>query len=145
MKRKWLPTFGELIDRLSIHQLKEVFLHENKEKYRKEMQDMMHDLDQIIEEQDIKASSELIKTIIILAQINEHIWYNESKVRKGESQDFSLLGLTHSLNGIRNRAMNHLLEIIGEVDRQDHKTDCLAADYATWDIQLGIPPGDPKN
>jgi len=30
MKRKWLPTLGELIDRLSIHQLKEVFIPENK-------------------------------------------------------------------------------------------------------------------
>ncbi len=140
MKRKWLPTFGELIDRLSIHQLKEVFLYEKKDKYRKEMQEMMHDLDQIIKDKDIKLSSELIKTIIILSQINEHIWYNETKVRKGESQDFSPLGLTHSLNGIRNRSMNYILELIGEIDRQDLKTDCLAADYAIWDIQLGLAP-----
>ena len=27
--RKWLPTLGELVDRLSIHQLKEVFIPEN--------------------------------------------------------------------------------------------------------------------
>ena len=145
MKRKYLPTLAELVDRLSIHQLKEVFLHENKKKYRKEMQEMMHDLDQIIKEQDIKLSAELIKTIIILSQINEHIWYNESEVRKGKSQDFSLLGLTHSLNGIRNRSMNYLLELIGEVERQDHKTDCLAADYDTWDIQLGLAPDSEKH
>ena len=35
--RKWLPTLGELIDRLSIHQLKEVFIPENKKNYGKEM------------------------------------------------------------------------------------------------------------
>jgi len=29
-QRKFLPTLGELIDRLSIHQLKEVFIPENK-------------------------------------------------------------------------------------------------------------------
>ncbi len=137
--RKWLPTFGELIDRLSIHQLKEVFLHESKDKYRKEMREMMHDIDELIKEKDIKISAELIKTIIVLSQINEHIWYNESKVRKGESQDFSLLGLTHSLNGIRNRAMNYILEQIGDLDRQDYKTDCLAADHATWDIEMRSP------
>ena len=34
-KRKWLPTLGELIDRLSIHQLKEVFIPENKKNYAK--------------------------------------------------------------------------------------------------------------
>jgi len=141
--RKWLPTLGELIDRLSIHQLKEVFMYENKEKYRKEMREMMHDIDLLIAEKNIQLTADLIKTIVVLSQINEHIWYNEAKVRKGESQDFSLLGLTHSLNGIRNRSMNHILELIGDLDRQDYKTDCLAADYATWEIEIGNPP-DPK-
>ena len=45
--RKWLPTLGELIDRLSIHQLKEVFIPENKENYGNEMKDMVHDIDLI--------------------------------------------------------------------------------------------------
>lgn len=138
MNRKWLPTFAELIDRLSIHQLKEVFIPEQKDKYRREMREMMDDLDQIIKEGKVEISSDLIKAIVVLAQINEHIWYNESKVRNGESQDMSLLGLTHSLNGIRNRAMNYILELIGETDRQDKKTDCLAADDAAWDIKLEL-------
>ena len=43
--RKWLPTLGELIDRLSIHQLKEVFIPENKENYATEMNDIVHDID----------------------------------------------------------------------------------------------------
>ena len=138
MDRKWLPTFAELIDRLSIHQLKEVFIPEYKEKYRREMREMMDDLDSIIKEGNIQISSELIKAIVVLAQINEHIWYNESKVRNGESQDMSLLGLTHGLNGIRNRAMNYVLELIGDRDRQDKKTDCLAEDHSAWDIQLEL-------
>ena len=138
MNRKWLPTFAELIDRLSIHQLKEVFVPDHKDKYRREMREMMDDLNQIIQEDNVKLSSELIKAIVVLAQINEHIWYNESKVRNGETQDMSLLGLTHSLNGIRNRAMNYILELIGERDRQDKKVDCLAADDSAWEIALEL-------
>ena len=46
--RKWLPTLGELIDRLSIHQLKEVFIPENKENYATEMNDIVHDIDIIL-------------------------------------------------------------------------------------------------
>jgi hypothetical protein len=144
MSRKWLPTFAELIDRLSIHQLKEVFLPENKEKYRREMRAMMDDLDLIVRDDDLKLSSELIKAIVVLAQINEHIWYNEAKVRNGESQDMSLLGLTHSLNGIRNGSMNYILELIGERDRQDKKIDCLAADHSAWDIQLELESEETK-
>ena len=32
-QRKFLPSLNTLVDRLSIHQLKEVFLTENKENY----------------------------------------------------------------------------------------------------------------
>jgi len=84
MKRKWLPTLGELIDRLSIHQLKEVFIPENKKNYAKEIQDMMHDIDLILKENNGKITAKTIRAIVVLAQMNTHIWYNESKVRNGE-------------------------------------------------------------
>ena len=134
---KWLPHFAEIIDRLSIHQLKEVLIPENKEKYAKEMVDMVHDLDLFIEEDKIKLSGELIKAIIILAQINTHIWYNESKVRKGGEQDLHLLKLTHGLNGIRNNIQNYMLDLIGKESRRDYKIDCLAADFKDWEISFG--------
>ena len=138
MDRKWLPNFGELIDRLSIHQLKEVFIPEYKEKYSREMQDIQNDIDIIIKEKDIKITAEMIRTIIVLAQMNEHIWYNESKARSGKDQDIELLKLTHGINGIRNKSCNYLLYQIGDVDRFDLKTDCLAAEFKDWDISLII-------
>ena len=52
--RKYLPTLNELIDRLSIHQLKEVFIPENKDNYAKEMKDMVHDIELILKEKDGK-------------------------------------------------------------------------------------------
>ena len=134
--RKYLPTFAELIDRLSIHQLKEVFIPEHKEKYQREMRNIMDDMDEIIKEDNIVLSPELIKATVVLAQINEHIWYNESKVRSGESQDLGLLKLTHGLNGIRNRTMNYILSLVGNEGRQDWKTDCLAAEFSDWEILL---------
>ena len=137
MDRKWLPHFAELIDRLSIHQLKEVLIPERKDKYAREMLDIISDLQAIIEEDGIKLSGELIRAIIVLAQINAHMWYNESKVRKGEEQDLELLKLTHGLNGIRNRSQNYILKLIGKEYRQDWKTDCLAAEFRDWEVSLG--------
>lgn len=136
MERKWLPSFAELIDRLSIHQLKEVLLPDHKAKYAKEMNDIVHDLDEIIKEDKIQLSGDLIRCVILLAQMNEHIWYNESKVRKGESQDLGLLKLTHGLNGLRNQAMNKLLHLINKIDRLDYKTDCLASEFKDWDVSF---------
>ena len=137
MSRKWLPSFSELIDRLSIHQLKEVFLKEHKDKYAREMQDIVHDLDLIIKEKDVKMTGDLIRCVIALAEINTHIWYNESNVRKGEEQNFHLLALTHGLNGIRCRIGNQILELINDLSRQEWKTDCLAAEFKDWDMSVG--------
>jgi hypothetical protein len=132
--RKWLPTFADLIDRLSIHQLKEVFIPEKKETYSRDMSDIENDLDILIEQGNIKLTGSLIRSIIVLAQMNEHIWYNESKVRKGDDQDLGLLKLTHGLNGVRNRIMNCIKYEVGESDRLDWKTDCLAAEFDDWKV-----------
>ena len=129
-QRKYLPTLGELIDRLSIHQLKEVFIPEHKEEYAKEISDMVHDINLIIEEHKDEITGEVIRAIIVLSQMNAHIWYNESQVRKGEGDGD--LYLTHGLNGIRNTAINNIMKIIG--GRKDYKVDCIAAEFEDWNI-----------
>jgi|TARA_B100002019_G_C20872485_1_gene404654 hypothetical protein len=129
-QRKYLPTLNSLIDRLSIHQLKEVFLVENKENYSSEIQDIIHDIDMIIEDENIKFDGRTLRAIIVLAQMNTHIWYNESKVRKGDKD--GNLHLTHGLNGIRNTAANIIADVNGE--RKDYKIDCLAAEFKDWEI-----------
>ena len=94
MDKKYLPTLSELIDRLSIAQLKEVFIPEHKEEYSKEIQDIMHDIG--LEGID----ADLIRAIVVLSQMNLHIWHNESNYRKGIKKGNDL-ELTHGLNGIR--------------------------------------------
>ena len=129
-ERKFLPTLNSLIDRLSIHQLKEVFLTDNKENYSKEIQDILHDIDMIIEDENITFDAKTIRAVVVLAQMNTHIWYNESKVRKGEGDGD--LHLTHGLNGIRNTAANIIADVNEE--RKDYKVDCLAAEFKDWEI-----------
>ena len=130
-QRKFLPTLGELIDRLSIHQLKEVFIPENKDNYAQEMHDIVHDIDLILKENDIALDADIIRAIIVLSQMNAHIWYNESQVRKGEKGTDNLM-LTHGLNGIRNTAINKIMEVVG--GRKDYKVDCIAAEFKDWEV-----------
>ena len=77
--RRWLPTLGELIDRL--------------------------------------------------------IWYNESQVRKGEKGSDNLM-LTHGLNGIRNTAVNKIMEVVG--GRKDYKVDCIASEFKDWEVSWDV-------
>jgi hypothetical protein len=137
-ERKYLPTLAELIDRLSIIQLKEVFITEHKEEYAKEIADIVHDIDVILHERaelegvvDGNITGETIRAIIVLSQMNLHIWQNETNVRNG-SEGPNKLALTHGLNGIRNTAKNRIQEVVG--GRKDYKIDCLAAEFKDWEI-----------
>ena len=127
--RKYLPTLSELIDRLSIVQLKEVKIPEFKEQYSQEIQDIVHDIQMLLDKSP-KLTGEHIRAIIVLAQMNTHIWENETNYRRGK-EGYNL-ELTHGLNGIRNTAKNKIQEING--GRKDYKIDCLAADFQGWKV-----------
>ena len=131
MNRKYLPTLSELIDRLSIAQLKEVFITEHKSEYAKEISDILHDIDLTLKEKDVILDSNSVRAIVVLSQMNLHIWHNESNYRKG-IKDGNNLELTHGLNGIRNTAKNKIQELSG--GRKDYKIDCLAAEFKDWEI-----------
>jgi len=130
MKRKYLPTLAELVDRLSIAQLKEVFITEHKEEYAQEISDIVHDIDLILSNDDVKLSGKDVRAIVVLSQMNLHIWHNETKYRAGTGD--GNLGLTHGLNGIRNTAKNMIQENVG--GRKDYKIDCIAAEFKDWDV-----------
>jgi hypothetical protein len=131
MERKYLPTLSELVDRLSISQLKEVFITDHKEEYAKEIDEIVHDIELILSQADGRITGEQIRAIIVLSQMNLHIWHNESNVRSGKEGP-SMLALTHGLNGIRNTAKNKIQEVVG--GRKDYKIDCIAADFKDWEV-----------
>ena len=130
MDRKYLPTLAELVDRLSIAQLKEVFITEHKEEYAQEIKDIVHDIDLILNDENVRLSGKDVRAIIVLSQMNLHIWHNETKYRAGEGD--GNIGLTHGLNGIRNTAKNIIQENVG--GRKDYKIDCIAAEFKDWEV-----------
>jgi len=137
--RRYLPTLSELIDRLSIVQLKEVFIPDHKEEYAVEIEDILHDIDMAMRGGtdsggDIQITADTIRAIVVLSQMNLHIWHNEANYRKGIKEGNNL-ELTHGLNGIRNTAKNKIQEQVG--GRQDYKIDCLGVDFKDWEVSWG--------
>lgn len=129
-ERRYLHTLGDLIDRLSIVQLKEVFIPEHKAEYSQEIADIVHDIQVILNDTNAEITAETIRAIVVVSQMNLHIWHNESAYRRGIKE--GNLELTHGLNGIRNTGKNKIQEIVG--GRLDYKVDCLAADFKDWEI-----------
>ena len=128
--RKYLPTLGELIDRLSIVQLKEVKIPQHKEEYAQEILEIVHDINEILNDKP-KVDGEFIRAIVVLSQMNTHIWYNEDNARNGDDVGNKLM-LTHGLNGIRNTAKNKIQELDG--GRKDYKVDCIASEFKDWEV-----------
>lgn len=141
-ERKYLPTFAELVDRMTIVQLKAVFIPEHAAEYRAEIALIEHDLDLLLGER-LEAGRPLrgadIRAIAVLMLTNRFIWENESKARAGGSSQDQLLKMTHSVNGVRSTAKNILSTAAGE--RLDYKVDALAADmpaeFGNWNIWGG--------
>mgnify|MGYP003681188514 FL=1 len=130
MLRRYLPTLSELIDRLTIAQLKEVFIPDHKQEYGQEIKDICHDINLLLPDSD-DIDADFIRSVVVLSQMNLHIWHNESNYRKG-IKGGNNLELTHGLNGIRNTAKNKIQEVVG--GRKDYKIDCLAAEFKDWEI-----------
>lgn len=134
-ERRFLPGIADLIDRLSIVQLKAIFIPQHKAEYMSERADIEHDIDLILEEgRPLNAAA--VHAIMVVMLANRFIWENESKARLGGAEQDKLLKLTHSINGVRNSAKNQLAAIVG--GRLDYKVDSLSADlppeFGDWRI-----------
>lgn len=133
-QRKYLPTLSELVDRLSIVQLKMIFIPEHADEYAQERDLIEHDIGLILEGLDRKLDARAVRAILVIMLSNRFIWENESKARAGGDEQDALLKLTHSINGVRNLAKNVLAETEG--GRKDYKLDCLAAElpaaFGNW-------------
>lgn len=131
-QRQYLPTLSELIDRLTITQLKEVKIPAHKKEYSKEIEDIVHDIQLLLwantDAGGSAVTAEMIRDIIVLAQMNTHIWVNETNFRNG-NRTGNDLELTHGLNGIRNTAKNKIQEVVG--GRKDYKVDNVEA-FKDW-------------
>lgn len=136
-QRFYLPTFSELLDRLSIVQLKQIFIPKNNKEYTEEMKLIMADIDSFLEEEKIKVDSNFIRMSMLLMLSNRYIWENESKARESGDINNSSLILTHSINGVRNSIKNFIVEHYTKSQRKDFKIDCLASElrgeFQNWE------------
>jgi hypothetical protein len=140
--RKFLPSFAELTDALSITLQKMIFIPEARGEYEKRAEDIMGDIDLILGAADHKLSARDVRAILVIMLANRYIWENEAAARAASDQDLPLeeryrrLKATHSINGVRNSAKNELAGVDG--GRHDFKIDCFAAELVeelgNWNI-----------
>lgn len=135
-QRMYLPTLSELIDRLSVTQIKLNLANSDPEDFQNEIKKINNDIDLIIREKKLQLNSELVNLILVIAQLNLHIWHNKDLMQQkldNEGQYLALLKKAHQLNGYRNQIKNRILEIEGMNDKSQIRSN-FETDGLTWKI-----------
>lgn len=123
--RQYNLNESELIDRLSILSLKEIFIPQNKKNYAEEIQQIVHDLSELFKGKEI--NGDFIRDLMLIQLMNSLIWSNESGYRNQhagikEEKKYNL-ELTHSLNSIRTLIRSKIQSHFG--GRVDYKIDYM--------------------
>ncbi len=134
--RQYLPSFAELVDRLTVDQIKEVLAPSSGGSVADEIKTLENDMDMIIGEQDVTLNARMLRKVIIIAQINLHIWHNKDEMQEDPERYSELLTMAHQLNGIRNRIKNSLLDETGDSTESARHTNTETDGLRGWDISL---------
>ena len=134
--RLYVPTFAELIDRLSVDQIKETLLAADQAVYTEEIRRIEHDLDAVINEKGLKLSARTLRIVIVIAQMNLHIWHSKDRMQREPEQYDDLLKLAHQLNGVRNRMKNLLLDQESGGETSTRHTNVETDDLEGWSVSI---------
>jgi len=131
--RQFHMTLADLVDQLTIDQIKEVLLPgEQAKNYASEIERLEHDIDLIINEKQMGLQAELIRMIVLLAQVNLCVWYNKDKMKEEPDNYMELLRFAQDLNSLRNYIKNLILEETREATPANRKAVFLNYDSDEW-------------
>ena len=136
--RQFLPPMSELIDRLTVTQLKQNLLRDDLGDFSNEITKLTNDINLIIREKNIAASGELIRAIVMVSQINLHIWRNKELMQEhleNEPVYLSYLKKAHQMNGVRNLLKNYILGLEGISDASQLRSN-FEVDGLEWNLDL---------
>lgn len=136
--RQFLPPLSELIDRLTVTQVKLNLLDVNSEDFTAEVAKLVNDINLIVKEKKIEISGELVRAIVMISQINLHIWRNKDLMQENlenESEYLSYLKKAHQMNGVRNLLKNYILGLEGISDASQLRSN-FEVDGLEWKLNL---------
>jgi len=129
---------SELIDRLTVTQIKQNLLRDNLGDFSAEISKLTSDINLIINEKNIAASGELIRAIVMMSQINLHIWRNKDLMQENlenEPTYLTYLKKAHQMNGVRNLLKNYILGLEGISDASQLRSN-FEVDGLEWNMDL---------
>jgi len=130
------PSLAELIDCLTVDQIKEVLDINNSASYGSKISRIKQDLDLIFTKNRMELDASFIRLIIALAQINLHIWRTKDIMQTKPDRFKECMKLAHQLNGLRNQIKNKILDKAGLCDQPMAKSNVETEDLKGWFMSI---------
>jgi hypothetical protein len=131
--RQCLPTIADLIDELTINQIKQVLAADGA-RHRERVASLVHDVDLLLGARGAVLDARLVRALVLLAQTNLHIWVLKDRAQQEPARYMEHLKLAHQLNGVRNQMKNLLLDALGDGDPALRRTNDDTDGLAGWGL-----------
>lgn len=132
--RRFLPGLGDLIDLMTVTQLRLVKLPASSEKDGRLHEDLSSDISVLMAESNLNWAA-LVERVISLSILNAEIWDLKDKMStegEGSGEYARLLTCAHQLNGFRNRLRNDLNALHGHGDGSIVRSNTGSDGMSRW-------------
>tara|TARA_B100001057_G_scaffold498925_1_gene607678 strand:+ start:9341 stop:9760 length:420 start_codon:yes stop_codon:yes gene_type:complete len=127
---------SELIDKLTVSQIKQVINNKNYKEFEKGISSIIKEIDLNIRNKKIYLDSTLINLIIALSQINTFIWLLRDKVSVSNKNLDNNIKLSHQLNALRNKVKNRFIICLDGGKDSQKKTNVNKEDLKGWKYSI---------
>ena len=126
------PNISELIDILSILQIKEVKVFKNKQNIKKQIKNARSDLKILLKNNQTKLDSKMIRKIFLVGIINLLVWQLKDNMLIESKNYNKYLKKALELNTIRNAAYNIMMKNFNEFDETRMRNETLSKINRNW-------------
>jgi hypothetical protein len=131
---KYKIPVADLIDKLTVDHIKQFKFKKFEGDLESNIKNILEDIEVALKEKNIFLDYKIIRPLIILAQINLHIWNLKDEMEKDEKNYDNLLKLAHQLNGTRNKIKNELLKIFKEDGFSNQRSNFSTDGLEDWSV-----------
>lgn len=131
---KYKIPVADLIDKLTVDHIKQFKFKKFEGDLENNIKNILEDIEVVLKEKNILLDYKIIRPLIILAQINLHIWNLKDEMEKDDKNYDNLLKLAHQLNGTRNKIKNELLKIFKEDGFSNQRSNFSTDGLEDWSV-----------
>jgi hypothetical protein len=131
---KYKIPVADLIDKLTVDHIKQFKFKKFEGDLENNIKNILEDIEVVLKEKNILLDYKIIRPLIILAQVNLHIWNLKDKMEKDDKNYDNLLKLAHQLNGTRNKIKNELLKIFKEDGFSNQRSNFSTDGLEDWSV-----------